>query len=299
MMARPALASMTGFARTAGASGAFSFAWELKTVNSKGLDLRLRLPAGVDSIETEARARIAHHLTRGNCNATLTLNREGTGASIAINQAALAGLIAALKAVPGIEDLAPPSIDGLLAVRGIVEVVEGGVVPVPGEAEAGAMLAALDECLAGLVAMRQTEGASMAAVLRQRLDAIARLTQAADAAPARKPDAIRAKLAEQIRFILDNTGGFDEARLHQEAVLMATRADIREELDRLMSHVEAARTLVEGGGPVGRRLDFLAQEFGREANTLCSKANDVSLTAIGLDLKAEIEQFREQVQNIE
>jgi uncharacterized protein (TIGR00255 family) len=153
--------------------------------------------------------------------------------------------------------------------------------------------------LAGLAAARASEGVAIAAVLNGRVDEIARLTDAAEACPARQPEAIRARLAEQVKALLDASSSFDADRLHQEAVMLAAKADVREELDRLKAHVEQARRLLKEGGPVGRKLDFLAQEFGREANTLCSKANDVSLTNIGLELKHVIDQFREQIQNLE
>ena len=161
------------------------------------------------------------------------------------------------------------------------------------------MLASLDEAVAALGEARRAEGAALRAVLSERIDAIAALTQAADDNPARKPEAVRARLAETIAALMGSSRGFDENRLHQEAILIAGKADIREELDRLKAHVAAARALLAEGGPVGRRLDFLAQEFGREANTLCAKANDASLTQQGLELRVQIEQLREQVQNIE
>jgi uncharacterized protein (TIGR00255 family) len=210
----------------------------------------------------------------------------------------LAALIAAVARAPRAEGVGPATLDGLLNVRGVVEVIEGGDDEAGlTEARLGA-LASLDEAVAALVAMRRVEGEALEGVLRRRLDRIAELTQAADDNPARKPEAARARLEEAVR-LLDASGRFDRDRLHQEAILLATKADIREELDRLKGHVAAARDLLDKGGPIGRRLDFLAQEFGREANTLCAKANHPSLTAQGLDLRAEIEQLREQVQNIE
>ena len=196
-------------------------------------------------------------------------------------------------------NLRPASLDGLLSVRGVVEVVE----PEDDESQRAALetqiLTSLDQALEALVASRHVEGAALAAVLIQRLDRIAVLTTQADALPARQPDAVRARIKQQIMLLVENADAFDPQRLHQEAVLLAVRADIREELDRLCAHVASARALLASGGPVGRRLDFLAQEFSRETNTLCAKSNDSALTAIGLDLKIEVEQWREQVQNIE
>ena len=195
--------------------------------------------------------------------------------------------------------LAPATLDGVLAVRGVVEVVESVDDEAAMAAAGAAVLASLDEAVAALGEARRAEGAALHAVLSERIDAIAALTQAADDNPARKPEAVRARLAETIAALMGSSRGFDENRLHQEAILIAGKADIREELDRLKAHVAAARALLAEGGPVGRRLDFLAQEFGREANTLCAKANDASLTQQGLELRVQIEQLREQVQNIE
>ncbi|WP_158817940.1 YicC/YloC family endoribonuclease [Methylocapsa sp. S129] len=293
------LSSMTGFARASGASGAYRWVFEVKSVNAKGLDLRLRTPPGFDRIEGEARARLGRALARGTCFATLSAQREGATLQARVNKEALAAIVNAVREAAEGTGLAPPTLDGILAIRGIVDVVESGDdEPALAAACAGA-LASLDEAIAALVAMRQAEGAALAAILSERLAAIAALTKAADESPARRPEAIALRLAQSVAALLEAGRGFDENRLYQEAVLLAAKADIREELDRLKTHVEAARELIRSGGPVGRRLDFLAQELAREANTLCAKANDASLTAIGLDLRVQIEQLREQIQNIE
>jgi uncharacterized protein (TIGR00255 family) len=216
-----------------------------------------------------------------------------------IDAALLAEIATAARQAAERFGLSPPTLDGLLAVRGIVETVEAGDDEATLAATAAAMLATLDEAITALVAARRSEGEALRKVLAERLDAIAALTQAADDNPARKPEAVRARLAASVAALTGAARGLDEARLHQEALMLAAKADIREELDRLHAHVAAARALLAEGGPVGRRLDFLAQEFGREANTLCAKANDVSLTAQGLELRVQIEQLREQAQNIE
>ncbi|RBP14289.1 uncharacterized protein (TIGR00255 family) [Roseiarcus fermentans] len=291
--------SMTGFARASGSSGAWRWAFELKSVNAKGLDLRLRMPQPFDRVEAEARGRIGKALTRGTCFATLTLQREGSASAPRIDETALAALAAAARAAALRAGLAPPTMDGLLAVRGVVEASEAEDDEPAVAAACAGVLTSLDEAIAALSAARRTEGEALTAVLFERLDAIEALTRVADANPARKPEAVRARLAESVAALMAAGRGFDEARLHQEAILLASRADIREELDRLTTHVAAARTLIAEGGAIGRRLDFLAQEFSREASTLCAKANDVSLTAQGLELRAQIEQFREQAQNIE
>ncbi|MGA2792028.1 MAG: YicC/YloC family endoribonuclease [Roseiarcus sp.] len=293
------LSSMTGFARASGASGPWRWAFELKSVNAKGLDLRLRLAPGFDRIESEARARLGRALARGTCFATLTMQREGATLEARVNLPALAAIVGAVKQAAQDSGLAPPTLDGLLAIRGIVDVVEAGDDEQTLAAACADALAGLDEAIEALVASRLAEGAALAAILHDRLAVIAALTQAADQSPARRPEAIALRLAQSVAALLDAGRGFDENRLYQEAVLLAAKADIREELDRLTTHVAAARELIGSGGPVGRRLDFLAQELAREANTLCAKANDVTLTAIGLDLRAQIEQLREQIQNIE
>ena len=294
-----AVMSMTGFARAAGANGGWRWAFEVKTVNAKGLDLRLKMPSPFDRVEADARGKLAKALQRGTSFATLTAEREGSASAPRIDETALAALAAAARAAADKAGLKPPTMGGLLAVRGVVEVAGTEDDEAAIAAACQGALASLDEALAALSSVRRTEGEALANLLRERLDAIETLTLAADANPARKPEAVRARLAESVAALMDAGRGFDENRLHQEAILLATKADVREELDRLKTHVAAARALLDGGGAIGRRLDFLAQEFAREASTLSAKANDVSLTAQGLELRAQIEQFREQAANIE
>jgi uncharacterized protein (TIGR00255 family) len=294
-----ALASMTAFARADGTAGGVRWTWEMRSVNGKGLELRLRLPPGYEPLEPQIRERCGKRLTRGNVQATLSLESDAPAQRLRINEAALADVLAAMERIGSRLSVQPPTLDGILSIRGVVESGEDERDP---EAEAALrkdMLAGLDRALADLVTMRETEGAAIGAVLAARVDEIARLAGEAEASPARRPETIRARLAEQVATLLDAAPALDPDRLHQEAVLLATRADIREELDRLAAHVQAARALLGEGGPVGRRLDFLAQEFNREVNTLCAKANDRSLTAIGLELKAVVDQLREQIQNLE
>lgn len=293
------VASMTGFSRTQGAVGPWSYAWELKSVNSKGLDIRLRLPPVLDSLEIKARQAIAARLTRGAITVNLTAKRVDEAASVQINRLILDRLLSALAQTPLPENLRPASLDGLLALPGVIEVIQ------PQEDETlrnqveADILSALEQALDALVAARHAEGEALRQILSLRLAHIRQLTQNADAHPARQADAIRARLIQNLAKLVENVEGLDQARLHQEAVLLAVKSDIREELDRLKAHVDSVNELLATGGPIGRRLDFLAQELGRESNTLCAKSNDPALTAIGLDLKIEVEQFREQVQNIE
>ncbi|RDI60248.1 YicC/YloC family endoribonuclease [Microvirga subterranea] len=293
------IASMTGFAREAGVTGAYQWAWEIKTVNGRGLEIRVRTPSGLDAVGEDARGQILKALTRGQGQLTLALSRASSTPKLRVNQDVLHSLLAAVGSLSLPPNVQPASLDGLLAVRGVVELDEGTSDPSQDEALAVDLKNAVGSLIEQLKAARRTEGQALSGVLGQHLDTIARLVDEADASPARRPEAIRARLEAQIEQLLEGKGALDPARLHQEAVLIAARADIREELDRLRAHVDAARGLLQEGGSVGRRLDFLAQEFGREANTLCAKANDVSLSRIGLDLKAVIEQFREQVQNVE
>jgi uncharacterized protein (TIGR00255 family) len=291
------IASMTGFARAPGVTGGFRWAWELKSVNAKGLDLRLRLPPGFDAIEAEVRARLGKNLSRGTCYAALSVQREAVIPEVRINEELLRRLAAALANMDSSPNLRPASLDGLLSVRGVVEIHDADDAMELALVQEQA-LAALDQAIAALVAMRRSEGAALGEIVAARLAKLAALRKAADECPARKPEAIRTRLAESIALIAGNPN-LDEGRLHQEALLLAAKADVREELDRLATHIGAIADLLERGGPIGRRLDFLAQELGREANTLCAKSNDAALTALGLELRVEIEQLREQVQNIE
>ncbi len=294
-----AVMSMTGFARAAGSSAPWRWAFELKSVNAKGLDLRLRMPAPFDRVETEARARLAKALARGTCFGTLAVQREGAAIEARIDAAALASIAAAAREAAQKAGLAPPTMDGLLALRGVVETAESGDDEASIAAACAGALKSVDEAVAALSAVRRGEGEALAALLNDRLKSIAALVEAADANPARRPEAVRDRLAESVAALMGSSRGLDENRLYQEAILLAAKADIREELDRLKTHVGAALALIGQGGAIGRRLDFLAQELAREASTLSAKANDVSLTAQGLELRAQIEQFREQVQNVE
>ena len=288
---------MTGFAQTSGTHQAARWTWDLKTVNAKGLDLRLRVPSGFDALEIAARKRIGARLNRGTCQAALTVAREATTSPLRINGVLLDALVAELGSVRLPPGLAGASLDGLLGVRGIIETAEEASGPAPEEMHA-ACAAGLDAALDGLVIMRAKEGSALVVVFEERLAAIERLTHAADHSPQRQPAAIREKLAQTIAALAERHA-LDPDRLHQEALILAAKADVREELDRLLAHGAAARELLAAGGPIGRRLDFLAQELGREASTFCAKVNDAALTAIGLELRVEIEQFREQIQNIE
>jgi uncharacterized protein (TIGR00255 family) len=293
------LQSMTGFARATGTHPGNTFSWELKSVNGKGLEVRLRLPPGLERLEQPAKQAFQKRFSRGQFYAALNLTRQGAEAAPAVNEALLGSIAALAKRLEEEFGLAPAGADGLLALRGVLEFTD----PLASEEEAAAfdaaILAALDKALGGLEMARLEEGAALGRLLLGHIDEIEALTLKAEADPSREPPAIRAKLAEQVRLVLDAMPTLDESRLNMEAAFLATKADIREELDRLKTHVAAARSLLGAGGPVGRKLDFLSQEFIRESNTLCSKSNAVAVTTIGLELKAVVDRFREQVQNLE
>lgn len=293
------LSSMTGFARRQGAVDAYAWAWEIRSVNAKGLDLRLRLPPGWDAIEPTLRARAADAVARGTLHATLSVERAGAAPVVKVNEEVLQAVIAALNSLADRIEAEPARLDGILAIKGVIEVSDTDEREEERAAAQAAVVKGFDGALADLSNMRRHEGEALGRVLAARLAEIARLVARAEAAPGRKPEAIKARLAEQLAALLESSERFDPDRLHQEAILLASKADVREELDRLTAHVAQAEKMIRDGGAVGRRLDFLAQEFNRETNTLCAKASDLELTNIGLELKSLVEQFREQVQNLE
>ncbi len=294
------LSSMTGFARGQGAAGAYVWNWEIKSVNAKGLDVRFRLPPGWDAVEGPVRKAATDALGRGTVYGNLTVERKGVQPTVRINEAVLNAVIATLDGLDNkIVGAARPTLDGILALKGVMEIVEEDESEGDRRAAEAAIIAGFNQTLTELVAMRRAEGATLGRLLSARIDEIGALAARAEAAPGRKSEAIKARLAEQVATLLAASQRFDSDRLHQEAILLASKADIREELDRLASHGEQVRKMLADGGAVGRKLDFLAQELNRESNTLTAKANDVELTNIGLELKSTVEQFREQVQNLE
>jgi uncharacterized protein (TIGR00255 family) len=294
-----ALSSMTGFARGQGVAGSYAWSWEIKSVNAKGLDLRFRLPPGWDAVEVPSRARAAEKLARGTVYVNLAVERKGVQPTAKINEPVLSAVLSTLKNLSGKVDAAPATLDGILSLKGVIEVTEEDEREEDHRAAETAIVLAFEQALAELIAMRRAEGATLGKLLSARLNEIAALTVRAEKAPGRKPEAIKARLAEQVATLMSASERFDIDRLHQEAILIAAKADIREELDRLASHVGQAKKLLAEGGAIGRKLDFLAQELHRESNTLTAKSNEVELTNIGLELKSVIEQFREQVQNLE
>ncbi|MGQ3212900.1 YicC/YloC family endoribonuclease [Shinella sp.] len=293
------LQSMTGFARVEGTSGRSRWAWELRSVNGKGLDLRLRLPPGLEALEADVRRLAGEAFSRGNLQIGLATSISEAQVEAVVNQGALAAVLALRDQLAGIVDPAPLKLDTLLAVRGIVDFREAE----ESETERGArdkdIKAGLAEAIRCLADMRGKEGAALAEVLLGQVARIEALTQTVEADPSRSVAAIAERLSAQVAVLMQGTTALDRDRLHQEAALLATKADLREEVDRLKAHVAAARELIAEGGPIGRKLDFLAQEFNRESNTICSKSNAAAVTAAGIELKVVIDQFREQVQNLE
>lgn len=293
-----AVHSMTGFARGEVADGATRFVWELKSVNARGLDIRVRLPAGLDRLEPEVRERARARLKRGSCFFSLAEDRAASQPGLRLNEQALALAVAAARRLSQEEGIGPPSADGLLAIPGVLTPADAIADEAEAEAHDAALLQGLDRALEALVTARAEEGARLQAVLSEQLEGVE--TKVAEAARLAEeaPEAMKARIAEQVS-LLAGQAGLDSDRLHQEAVLVAARADVREEIDRLAGHIEAAREQLAAGGAIGRRLDFLAQEFNREANTLSAKAFDKRLVAVGVELKTMIDQLREQVQNLE
>lgn len=295
------VSSMTGFARVSGKHDGFGWTWEIRSVNGKGLDLRFRLPSGYEALESVIREAAGNALKRGSVAVALNLERVTAEGAFRVNADLLEQLMATASRLS--DDLRvapePPRIDALLSVRGVVEPAEDEADERVKEARQKAMTGSLSEALQALAGVRKAEGAKLEQVLRERLAEIASLCEEAEAAAASRKDALRERLRQQLEELLAAAPALPEERLAQEAAMLAVKADVREELDRLKAHVDGARALLDEGTAIGRRLDFLCQEFNREANTLCSKAGDIDLTRVGLQLKAVIDQFREQALNIE
>lgn len=296
------VASMTGYARAEGRDTQVNWVWEAKTVNGRGLEIRCRLPFGHDALEVAAREAVGRKLKRGNLQLSLNVSRVTEAPALRVNHELLNQILTLVDGIGAShQNIAPARWDGILSIKGVLEPVEAEQEDAEAvrAARETAMKVTLEQALDQLAAMRLSEGARIERVLLDQLDEIAALAERAGATASLRPEAVRERLRHQVAAVLDSVPGLPEERIAQEVALIAVKADVREELDRLRAHVAAARDLIAEGGAVGRKLDFLSQEFNREANTLCSKSSDVELTRIGLDLKAVIDQFREQVQNIE
>ncbi len=290
---------MTGFARHEGGDGTLTWAWEVKSVNGRNLDLRCRVPSGYEALEVGARATVQAHCARGNLQLALTVDRGQVPVKLQVNREILDQLLGLIRELEAEVRAEPPRLDGLLAVRGVLEAVEEEETKEQMDVRSAAMEEDLVLALEALTAMRRAEGQRLKVMADGHLAEIERLTAAAGETAAARPEALRARLKAQVEELLEAAPALPEERLAQEAAILAAKADVREELDRLDAHVAAARDLLAEGKAIGRRLDFLCQELNREANTLCSKSQDVVLTRIGLDLKSAVDQLREQIQNIE
>jgi uncharacterized protein (TIGR00255 family) len=291
--------SMTGFARAEGCDARAGWFFEVRSVNGRGLDLRLRLPPGSDALEARIRELAQRRIARGSVTINLQMDRLAVPPEIRLNEAVLAQVVAAAERVRQLTGGPPAATEGILAVRGVLESIDVPESEAEQAARTAAVLATFESALDRFIANRAGEGARLAAVLTASIGEIERLLATVAASPARRPVAIAARLAEQIARITGASNAFDTERLHQEAVLIATRADVEEEVQRLKVHIAAARDLLAEDAPVGRKFDFLTQEFNREANTLCSKANDPEISRCGLAMKVLIDQMREQVANVE
>ncbi|MCO6186522.1 YicC/YloC family endoribonuclease [Rhizobium sp. L1K21] len=293
------LQSMTGFARTEGTSGRYRWAWELRSVNGKGLDVRLRLPPGLEGLETECRKRISAQFTRGNMQVGLTVSALEEKVEAIVNEDALAAILALKTKLGDRIDPAPLKFDTLLMMRGVVDLKEPDEAESQMESRNSDFLDGLSAAITAMREMREKEGAALREVLLGQVSSIEALALKVENDPSRSAADIAQRLQRQVEALLTDTANLDRDRLYAEAALLAAKSDLREEIDRLKAHVAAARDLLGKGGPVGRKLDFLAQEFNRETNTICSKSNAIAVTEAGLELKVIIDQFREQVQNLE
>jgi len=292
--------SMTGYARAQGRDDACAWTWEVKSVNARGLDLRFRLPSGHDRLDPAARKLVADRFKRGSFSLGLTLNFERSNVALRLNEDALEQIEATLPELSArFPDLAPPRVDGLLALRGVLESTEEPRSEEEEAARDAALLSTMAEALDGLTLARGEEGRRLEDTLRGHVGRLDTLCAEAETLNEGQAQLIRDRLHAQVAELLEQAPPLPEDRLAQEAAVLMTKADPREELDRLQGHVTAATELLDAGGAIGRRLDFLCQEFNREANTLCAKSQDQALTRVGLDMKAVIDQLREQVQNVE
>ncbi len=294
------LKSMTGFARSPEhQAGGFSWVWEVKSVNGKNLDLRCRLPAGFEGWEQKLRQLTASKLGRGNLQVSLTISRERGATTVEVNDEVLRQVISVLNDLSVSVEAERPTLDGILAIKGVMDIVDAQPDEDAVQARDGELEKSYQATLDGLVAMRAEEGGKLETMIRGQLDKAEALSKQASTSAEQQPAAIQARLTAQLEKLLEGGKTLPEEKLAHEVALLATKADVTEELDRLEAHISAARDLIALDEPVGRRMDFLTQELNRETNTICSKSSSVELTRIGLDLKATVDQIREQVQNVE
>lgn len=293
------LSSMTGFARTNGAHGPWRWHWEVRSVNARGLDVRVRIPEGFESLEQPTRMLAAERFTRGSLNATLTVDASQTRGAVRVNEEALGQVLSILQTLERSVRADPPRLDGILGLRGVLEVQQQALSEAEVADRDAAILNSLTQALDGLLEARSNEGSRLLGFLTTQVSALSGLREQAATLVLSQPDQFQARLKAALSQLDGAQAGVSQDRIAQEVAMLLVKADVREELDRLKAHLAQATELLSARGAQGRRLDFLAQELNREANTLCSKSSDIQLTRIGLEMKATIDQFREQVQNVE
>lgn len=293
------LSSMTGFGRAEGHYKHYSWVWEIRSVNGKGLDVRMRIPPGLDAFDQFIKTTIKKEITRGSINVLLQLSKEETDTDVKVNEAALDKLIGVAKKASVDHDLPMPSLDSLLSIRDVVEIILTEDNENQISERNDILKKSFIEALSELKSSRQEEGLATRKMLSDVIDQVEDLLNQAEEIVNNQPSLLKEKYEEKVNALFDNKQGIDKDRLAQEIVLLATKADTKEETDRLRAHIASARTMLDAKGTIGRKMDFLSQEFNREANTLCSKSSDIALTNIGLSLKTAIDQIREQVQNVE
>jgi uncharacterized protein (TIGR00255 family) len=290
---------MTGFARTNGAHGPWRWHWEVRSVNARGLDVRVRIPEGFESLEQPTRMLAAERFTRGSLNATLTVDASQTRGAVRVNEEALGQVLSILQTLERSVRADPPRLDGILGLRGVLEVQQQSLSEAEIADRDAAILNSLTQALDGLLEARSNEGSRLRGFLTTQVSALSGLREQAATLVLSQPDQFQARLKAALSQLDGAQAGVSQDRIAQEVAMLLVKADVREELDRLKAHLAQATELLSARGAQGRRLDFLAQELNREANTLCSKSSDIQLTRIGLEMKATIDQFREQVQNVE
>ncbi len=293
------LSSMTGFGRAEGHFENYSWVWEIRSVNGKALDIRMRIPPGLDAIDQYVKSVLKKSISRGNINVSLQLQKDTTESAVNINQSALDKLVEVAKKAAKKHDLPMPAIDRILSIRDVVQITDMEEEEQTLEARNKALEQSFEEAVAALTQSRDVEGAATFKMLSNIIDDIERLLENGEEIAAAQPELIKKKFEDKVKELIGSNSGLDEERLSQEIVILATKADVKEETERLRAHIAAARLLISEKGPVGRKMDFLIQEFNRETNTLCSKSSDITLTNIGLSLKSAVDQLREQVQNVE
>ena len=291
--------SMTGFARSQGTLEDLTWHWELRSVNGRGLDIRLRFPPGYEALEQPARKTLSSAFARGNVSANLTARRTTNDVEIQLNEHVLHQVLAAVEKIRALTNAPAPTAEGLINTKGVLDILDKTESTDRQDVKQNELLSGLDHAITELKAMRGSEGQQLHKIIQKQLDEIDQNAKAIKQAASNQPEKVAKRFKQQIDALLGGDTSIQQDRLHQEIAVLLTKADVSEELDRIDAHIIAARELLQQSSPIGRKLDFLTQEFNREANTICSKSNDITITQSGLAMKAAIDQMREQVQNVE